>query len=129
MKKVPPKQFAFVPVVCSDQKMAELMTVASALGSSHSRDAATVLHSLKLYREHSTSEFWMFDSGAKLCVAPGGKNFGIYGYHYDGQDIRDAAAELEMLNYLYLAQRKHKQMLGKYRASTSKRHIHYEIRY
>ena len=82
-----PKQFGCVRVVCADRIMIEL------LNSNNDCNVSQRLLDDKRSGKESFFEL-MFKSGAKLKVSDTRHNFYIFGYHYSGQDILEAAADL-----------------------------------
>lgn len=89
------RQFQCVPVTCSDTKMWDIL--------SRSRPHTRNLNFLR--KENHRGEVFMFNSGAELSMSEGRHRYHIYGYHYAGQDIRDAIAELMVMELAHRQRR------------------------
>ena len=85
------RQFQSVPVLCSDRKMQDMLA--------HDRLHFENLHTLR--SSGYSGEIFMFSSGAKLIMSSEKNHYSIYGYHYAGLDIKDAVAELMVLELDY----------------------------
>ena len=89
------RQFQSVPVVCSDRKMFEIL----------SNQTLHIGNLVRLRADGHRGEIYMFNSGAKLSMSEGRHRYHIYGYHYAGQDIKDAIAELLCYEHDYQKRR------------------------
>ena len=96
-----PRQFGTIKVLCSDQKMAEIL---AAKNRWPKRRVEAILQHIKDMRSGKETFFeFLFHSGAKLKVDVMAGNFYIYSYSSDGMDGVHAAEELKMLSHLRMA--------------------------
>lgn len=96
-----PRQFGSIRVICSDQKMAEIL---AAKNRWPKRRVEAILQHIKDMRSGKETFFeFLFHSGAKLKVDVMAGHFYIYSYSSDGKDGVWAAEELKMLDHLRMA--------------------------
>jgi len=98
------RQFSSVAIHVSDKVMSELLS----LDDDSKRPASYFLSEINAARseyDYSRACIKMFKSGSKLNVTLGAANrFTIYGYHYNGDDIRAGMEHLKMLYAMRSAQ-------------------------
>jgi len=83
-------QFQSVLVRCSDRKMHDML-----------HDRLHFENLIEIRQSGYSGEVFMFASGAKLIMRSEKHRYSIYGYHYAGLDIKDAVAELLVLELDY----------------------------